>query len=1104
MNNKISNFTQNIFMLKNPLFFCLIFFGSISFFSKAIANTSPVFVNGHRQNLILCENSTKLINLQTAVNDPDAGQTEIWTLINPPVNGTAIATYTTTATGAVLIPAGLSYTPVGGFSGIDSFMVAVSDGTDADTTTIYVTVNPNPAAITGNLSVCTGSATTLSDITPGGTWSGPGSTTVLSVNSGTGAVTGNSQGTAFVSYTLSTGCKAIAAVTVNRLPVSISGPLTACTGSATTTLTDVVTGGTWNSGNNAVATIGSVAGDITGVSAGTTDITYTLPTGCLTTATLTVYPTIIGISGATQVCVGFTTALSGTAGAGTWSSGNTAVATVGSASGIVTGKAAGTATITYTLGACGTATTIVTVNPLPAPIIGNPNVCIGGNTTTLSDATTGGTWSSLNGSVATVNPATGVVTSVAFGTAPILYTLGTGCYTSTGVSVSTPPPAISGGGNVCNGLTATLVDAQPGGTWSSSNPGVATITSFNPTTAILTGVSAGTTTITYAPGTGCVTTRVVQTFPLAPITGTPNVCAGLTTALGNAIGGGTWSSSNLFIASVTPGGVVTGYSAGVVNITYSLSTGCKAFQSTTVNPLPAAIMGVNGLCEGATATYSDATPGGTWSCTSGATISSTGVLTGVTAGPATVIYTIGTGCVNTKAISVNALPFPDTLTGGGNYCAGGAGVPVGLNGSTVGINYFLRYGSSAIGPVAGTGAPISFGLQTLAGTYTADAVVTLTGCRNNMTGTDTVTIIPNVIPSVTLSENPGDTICAGTTTIFTALPVNGGTDPSYQWFVNGTNVGIDTFFYTFLPADGDVVTVKLISNAVCPAPDTVADSVAMVVLPAGIPSAGLSIFPNDTICQGTTVTVTPVPLYGGDSPLYYWRKNGVIIATGPSFRLNPADSDVLDAIMVSDYQCRFTDTINSAAITMEVEPFIIPRINIVSNPPALTYPGQSLTLTAEVGTTDSVTYQWVLNHVTIPGATSSSYTCDTLHYYKNDSVTLYITTWGPCHISTFTWTYVTNNVGVKDILTGPANISVFPNPGNGVFTISGSLGVNIDEDVSLTVTNVVGQVVYRSNLIASNGNINEQVSLGSGIAKGTYLLNIRSAGVQKVVHIVVE
>ena len=78
---------------------------------------------------------------------------------------------------------------------------------------------------------------------------------------------------------------------------------------------------------------------------------------------------------------------------GVWSSSNPAVGSIDATSGAITGIASGTITITYTLGGS-YVTGDFTVNPSPAPISGGGVTICAGATTTLYDATPGGTWSS--------------------------------------------------------------------------------------------------------------------------------------------------------------------------------------------------------------------------------------------------------------------------------------------------------------------------------------------------------------------------------------------------------------------------------------------------------------------------------------------------------------------------------------------------------------------------------------------------------------------------------------------------------------------------------------------------------------------------------------
>ncbi len=652
-------------------------------------------------------------------------------------------------------------------------------------TTTAFTVNPTPAAITGLSNVCVGSTTTLLDGTSGGTWTSS-NTAYATVGGSTGIVTGVSAGSINITYTLSAGsCRSVFPMTVNPLPSAILGSSQVCVASSTA-LSDATTGGSWSTSNASVATV-SVLGVVTGVNAGTLTITYTLPTGCIATKSMTVNPLPAAITGTTTVCVGATTPLADLTSGGTWSSSNTSLASVGASSGIVTGVGAGNPTITYTLSTGCVATAPMTVNATPAAITGASTVCTG-LTTTLSDLSGGGTWSSSDITKATVGSTTGIVTGVAAGTIAISYTFATGCYAALPMTVNVQPASITGANNVCNGFSTTLTDATSGGTWTSSNTAVATIGSSS---GVVSSVSTGAITITYTMPGGCTSLLPFTVNPMpAVITGLNNVCVGATITLSDATTGGTWSSSNPATATVgSSTGIVTGVVAGNVNITYTLPAGCNVSKAITINPLPVAITGSPVVCVNATTTLTDGTSGGTWSSSNIAlaTIgSSTGVVTGVTAGNPTFTYTIPTGCYVTIAGTVNPLPTAYSVTGGGAYCAGGTGVSVGLSGSASGFSYQLYNGVSTVGsPSSGTGSALSYGLQTTAGTYTVVSTNNTTGCFVTMSGSATVVV--NSLPTA-FTVTGGGNYCAGGTGVNIGLS-NSTAGVNYQLFIGTATSG---------------------------------------------------------------------------------------------------------------------------------------------------------------------------------------------------------------------------------------------------------------------------------------------------------------------------
>ena len=1017
-------------------------------------------------------------------------------------------TWTSSATGIAI---------VGSSSGVVTGMSVLVPSTSIITFTLpttcsittTVTVNPLPGAILGNLSVCPGLTTSLSDATAGGTWS---SSSPATASVGTsGIVTGGIAGTAVITYTLPTSCIMTAVVTVNPLPSAISGNLAVCQG-LTTNLSDVNAGGTWGSSNSAIASVSGgvtstiVTGTATGSLALTATITYTLPTTCLITATITVNPLPAAITGALNVCSGLTTQLSDLTPSGTWSSSVPGTASVDFMTGLVTGTGPfGTATITYKLPTGCISSAIVTVNPLPASIAGNPVVCQG-LTTSLSDATPLGAWSSSAPGIATVS--SGVVTGVLTGattlaTAIITYTLPTGCINTITVTVNPLPAAISGSLQVCYGLTTDLSDATPFGTWSSSNTNALIV----PATGVVTGNAVGTSIITYVLSTGCLMTAVMTVNPLpATISGVLNVCAGFTTVLSDINSGGTWSTSNTDIGTAgSVSGGITGVSPGTVTVTYTLPTGCITTTIVTVNPQPAPIAGIAAVCYGSTTSLSDSPSGGTWSSSNSsiAPVSATGIVTGATVGNATITYSLAAGCISTVVVSVNPLPAVYTVSGGGSYCQGGSGVHIDLSGSNVGISYLLYYGSSATGYLAGSGSPLDFGLLTVGGTYTVRATDNITGCTANMLGSVSVIVTPTVAPTVSITTGVGDTVCPGTTVTFTPIPGNGGLSPTYTWSVNGVLVSVGST-YTFIPADGDIVTVTMVSDGVCVSPLTATGRYKIRVIPDGMPQVSIAIDPGDTVCQFAAATFTATPTFGGVTPTYVWYVNNVPQpGSGSVFSYAPSTGDTVSCKMISDYKCRTADTVSSNIAIMTVAPMTIPHVEII--------PAQGFYIVQ--GNTDSLwtvvtnagpdpTYQWEINGVPIPGATSSSLVRQFNNY---DSVTCIVTSSGVCDgISTFDWVYITIIPAGVQQYAGSADIRLSPNPNKGAFTIKGSLGTVTDEDVSIEITDMLGQVVYKNKVAVQGGKINEQIRLNNGLSNGMYLLNLRSGSNNEVFHFVVE
>jgi hypothetical protein len=222
----------------------------------------------------------------------------------------------------------------------------------------------------------------------------------------------------------------------------------------------------------------------------------------------------------------------------------------------------------------------------------------------------------------------------------------------------------------------------------------------------------------------------ILTAPTANSGGATNVCIGANTpAFTNATGGGTWSIVN-GTGSATVGaatGIVTGVTSGNVTVVYTVA-GCSSNSALTVNPSPAAIGGgAATVCVGGTTpAFTNATVGGTWSITNGtgsATIAPTGIVTGVTAGTATVVYSIGT-CSVTRAITINGVPATVTTPTPTN---GATGVCYAGGGAVSSISWAAAAGATSYDVYFGAGSvPVTVTANVATNTYNTGALIAST------------------------------------------------------------------------------------------------------------------------------------------------------------------------------------------------------------------------------------------------------------------------------------------------------------------------------------------------------------------------------------------
>ena len=236
--------------------------------------------------------------------------------------------------------------------------------------------------------------------------------------------------------------------------------------------------------------------------------------------------------------------------------------------------------------------------------------------------------------------------------------------------------------------------------------------------------------------------------------------------------------------------------------------------------------------------------------------------------------------------------------------------------------------------------------------------------------------------------------CAGSSITFTANPVNGGTAPSYQWKVNGTNVGTNSpAFISSTLSENDVVTVEMTSNAAC-VTTPVVTSLPFIVHYATSVTASVSVTSTAIGCTGSPVTFNANPVNGGTAPSYQWKVNGANVGTSsPAFTSSTLnENDVVTVVMTSNATCVVTPVVTSPSLVVHYIPSVTASVGIISS--AIGCVGTSITFTANpVNGGTAASYQWKVNGTNV-GTNSTTFTSPALS--ENDVVTVVMTSNATC------------------------------------------------------------------------------------------------------------
>ncbi len=316
-------------------------------------------------------------------------------------------------------------------------------------------------------------------------------------------------------------------------------------------------------------------------------------------------------------------------------------------------------------------------------------------------------------------------------------------------------------------------------------------------------------------------------------------------------------------------------------------------------------------------------------------------------------------CTFRDSVVVSYLPSPVVTLGPDTVLCTGQSIVFDA-GSCTGCTY--QWANLATGQMnIGTG-------QTYTATTEGIYMATVTG-PNGCKGRDTVTVALGqpVIIGITITATTTE-VCEGSPVTLTATAINGGSNPIYQWKVNGANQFTGSPVYTYNPSNGDVVTCELTSSlSSCISANPVTSNVLTMtvnpILPVSVSVTASAI----QVCEGIPVTFTAIPVNGGATPSFSWFVNGANLFTGsPVFTYTPTNGDQIIVNCTSSIvNCVAFNPATSTPITMTVNPNLTVSVTVTpsSNPFCL---GEPVTFTA-VASNGGPTplWQWFVNGVNL-------------------------------------------------------------------------------------------------------------------------------------------
>ena len=220
----------------------------------------------------------------------------------------------------------------------------------------------------------------------------------------------------------------------------------------------------------------------------------------------------------------------------------------------------------------------------------------------------------------------------------------------------------------------------------------------------------------------------------------------------------------------------------------------------------------------------------------------------------------------------------------------------------------------------------------------------------------TITLKP-LTASVSITA-AATSVCRGTLAQFTANPKDGGSNPVYQWTVNGAPAGTNSATFRYTPTDGDDVQCLMTPDPAtgCGVTAVASNTVKLKVTEGQSTTIVITASANNE-CAGVPVQFSAAVQAAGSNPSYQWEVNGTKVGTNSPVYTNSALANgdrVLCILSATNTPCALTSIQQSNIITVQVKPS--PLVT-VSPADVVVKAGTVVPLTATVGS-NTVSYHW--------------------------------------------------------------------------------------------------------------------------------------------------